>query len=416
MGKAPLSKLRSLKLPTAKLIIWVLAGSLLAYGATVNAVGNITKRRAPAIALSVVPSDAVALASQAERQFMSSQSRSSLAKVDSLSLRALRQQPLSPAALRLLGYTADLTGNTVTAGKRINLAARVSRRDFGTQLWLIENAVRAGDNKQALVHYDIALRTSLPSRPILFPTLTDALADKQIRDALLPYVRSPPNWMPAFLADAMAGTENPQHVAELLLAAGKSSHRRAFKNIPDLLLNRLATKSQFAAFREYYLSLPDTDRATLESVGLNRKTVGLKHAPAAWQIAEAAALGGSFATTKIKGQYRLDAFVSSGETGSIMQKLLFLKPGSYRLTAQHTALENAADARIEWIIQCLDNQQRAIPITTAASPVKAGGFAVSADFTVTGACEAHMVVLQAAGGSAQGGAEFSVERIDLRRS
>lgn len=411
-----LSKPSSLKLPSAKLITWVLVGSLLVYGATVNAVGNITKRKAPAIALSVVPGDAVALVSQAERQFMSSQSRPSLAKVDSLSLQSIRQQPLNPVALRLLGYTADLSGNSATAGKRIELAARLSRRDFGTQLWLIENAVRAGDNKQALVHYDIALRTALTSRPILFPTLTGALADKDIRDALLPYVRSSPSWMSSFLYDAISKTENPQHISALLLSAGNIRDQKNYENVSNSLLDRLVAKAQFTAFRDYYLSLPGTNRVTFNAVSLDRKTVDLRFAPAGWQVTGISTVGGSFAPVKGSGLYRLDAFASTGERGTVMHKLLFLTSGSYRMIAQHSALDSAPDARVDWTVQCVIDAKRSAPSGTATSPITAGRFAVAVDFTVGDDCPVQMVVLQAAGGSAQGGAEFSVERIDLRRS
>ncbi len=403
------------KMISPKLVVWAIISAILVCAATINAVANITRRKAPAIALSVIPGEPVALAAAAERQFTASQSPASLAAVDRLLRQAVRQQPLHPAAIRLFGYSADIKGKPVAARNALMLAARLSRRDFGTQLWLIEDAVRDGNNGRALVHYDIALRTTISSRPILFPTLTDALAEPAIRRALVPYVRKGPNWMPAFLYDATAATENPENVAALLLAAGNMTYRGDFSNVPNAVLNRLATKSRFAAFQAYFLSLPKASPATLGAVDLDKKTVGLEFAPAGWQISEGASVGGNFSPAEKQGRFRLDAFASSGERGTVMHKFVFLQPGQYRMVARHGGLEDAPDARVDWTMQCVAGE-KATPVGVASVPVVGGTFAAEMEFAVPASgCDGLMLVLQAAGGSAQGGAEFSVDRITLER-
>lgn len=400
-----------LMLPSVRLVVWVLLSAALVYAATITAVSNITRRKAPAVALSVMPGDPVALVATAERQFSASQSKSSLARVDQNARRAVQEQSLHPAALRLLGYSADLQGKSAKAKSQVNLAARLSRRDFGAQLWLIEAAVQDGDNAKALVHYDLALRTTIASRPILFPTLTDALADAEIRAALLPYLRKKPNWMPAFLYDSIAATENPEHVMALLLSAGKFSYRDGFANVPDALLNRLASKFRFAEFEKYYLSLPNTNRSTLTSADFGSKTIGLQFAPAGWQIADADGVGGDFAPIGA-GRFRLDAYASSGERGTVMRKFMFLKPGRYRLVARQSAPDTAPDARAEWIVQCLADE-KATPVGSESLAVTSGKSVAEVRFDISPECRAQAIVLQAQGGSEQGGAEFSVERIEL---
>lgn len=397
-----------------KLACWVTISAVLVYGAVTNTIANITRRKNPDVALAFVRSEPVALTLNAERQFLASQAPSSLTKVERWTRRALVQQPLNPSAVRLLGYVADVRGKTHEAEKRIRLSASLSRRDFGAQLWLIEAAVRDGKNKDALTHYDIALRSVLNSRSVLFPTLTEALADREIRAAFVPYVRAAPNWMSAFLYDAIATTDNPENIAAVLMSAGKLPAGKDYRAVPVSLLYSLAAKSKFDAFQQYYTSLSGASRETLNSVGLTSATVNLRYAAAGWQILDAAAVGGGFAEKEVPGQFRFNAFAGSGERGAIMHKYLFLAPGNYRLFVEHKAVESAPDANAEWIVQCLSNQT-ATGIGTAMVPIREGTFTAQTEFTVAPGCPAQLLLLRAAGGSGQSGAEFTVERITLGR-
>lgn len=398
----------------AKLACWMILSAALIFTASVNAVSNITRRKNPDIALAVVSWEPVALTTKAERQFLVSQSPASLAKVERWARHALVQQSLNPAAIRLLGYTADMRRQPREAEKLVRLAAELSRRDFGAQLWLIEAEVRDGRNRAALNHYDMALRSVLDSRLVLFPTLTDALADREIRAAFVPYVRRAPNWMPAFLYDAIATTENPENVSAALITAGKLPDERDYRPIPTALLNRLATKFRFAAFQQYYLTLPGSRRDTLQSASLNSATVNLRHPSAGWQILDTAAVGGSFTEKKANGQFLLNAFAGSGERGVIMHKYLFLKPGSYKLFVEHSATETSPDANVEWTVQCL-SEEGAPSIGTATAPIRQGLFTAHTEFAVQPTCPAQMLLLRASGGSGQSGTEFAVERITLVR-
>jgi hypothetical protein len=81
----------------------------------------------------------------------------------------------------------------------VTAAARVSRREPRTQLWLIEHYAQQNDTARTLNHYDILLMTKPVIQRLLFPRLSNAIADAPIRAALIPYLRQDKAWMSGFL-------------------------------------------------------------------------------------------------------------------------------------------------------------------------------------------------------------------------
>ena len=140
----------------AKLFAIVTITGYLAWLSFIHAVANITWQQQPDLALSFVPDHPLALSRKADELFAEKQDAATLAKVEAMAKQSLRGGALNPVAIRLLGYVADMRGDEKKARELMLLSQKVSRRDFGTQLWLIEDAVARGDKKQALYHYDIA--------------------------------------------------------------------------------------------------------------------------------------------------------------------------------------------------------------------------------------------------------------------
>jgi hypothetical protein len=143
-----------------KLVAILSITGYLAWLSFIHAVANITWQQNPDMALRFVPDHPLALSRKADELFAEKQDPATLAKVEAMAKQSLRGGALNPVAIRLLGYVADVRGDQKKARELMLLSQKVSRRDFGTQLWLIEDAVARGDKKQALYHYDIAMRTT----------------------------------------------------------------------------------------------------------------------------------------------------------------------------------------------------------------------------------------------------------------
>ena len=398
----------------AKLVSWFAIVGYIAWLSFIHAVANVTWQQNPDLALRFIPDHPLALSRKADELFAEKQDPATLAKVEAMAKQSLRGGALNPVAIRLLGYVADVRGDQKKARELMLLSQKVSRRDFGTQLWLIEDAVERDDKKQALYHYDIALRTTPSSFPILLPTLVGALDDPEVRAGLAPYVKAAPGWLPAFLSEAINTSNNPANVADVFMKAGSLPDRDDYRTLTNNLLLQLAAKAKFPAFRQYYLSLPGSNPASLQSTGLNKATVNLRYPAAGWQLVENPAIGGSFSQADKQGRHSLNAFAGSGERGELMRKVLFLKPGNYRFAARYSALESAPDGEIRWDLQCLSAAGNRSQWFTA-SPVRKGQGSAVQEFSLGAECPYQMLILQVAGGSGQLGTEFTLQSVDITR-
>jgi hypothetical protein len=394
-------------------LILVVTGYL-AWLSFIHAVANITWDRNPDVALRYVPDHPLALSRKADEMFAERQDPATLAKVEAMAKQSLRGGALNPVAIRLLGYVADVRGDTKKARELMLLSHKVSRRDFGTQLWLIEDAVARGDKKQALYHYDIAMRTTPSSFPILFPTLTGALDDPEVRVALAPIVRQAPNWLPSYLREAINTVENPANLADVLVKAGGLPEEEVYQNLSNALLGQLAAKNKLPAFRQYYLTLKGSKPAAFRSAALTKDTVNVRYPALGWQAVENVGLGGSFSQPDNKGRVSLAAFAGSGERGEVMRKLLFLEPGNYRFQAEYLALEPVSDAEIRWELRCVTSTGT-VGQWFVDTAIRRGNFVQMQDFNIGNDCRAQLLILQAAGGSNQLGAEFTLRSVDVTR-
>lgn len=395
-----------------KFVVFFSLIGFVGYQSAIHAIANIVWQQDPDFALRLVPDHPLALSLKADVQFMESQRPTSLNIVENMARHSLEGQPLNPVAVRLLGYVADSRGDTQRARALLRLAHKISRRDFGTQLWLIEDAVARGDKRQALYHYDIAIRTTPASHQILFPTLIGALDDPEVRLGFSTYVRQAPDWLPGFLSEAINTSENPGNVADLLVKAGPLPAKPEYTGLSNNLLLRLATKSEFPAFRQYYLSLPGSAIATLRSVALNKSTINLRYQAAGWQLFDNPVLGGAFSSADTAGRHRLSVFAGSGERGELMRKYTFLQPGAYRFSASYKGKGGSADASVRWEMSCLSAKANRIT-WFSTTPVSDGQFSTIQAFSIGSDCPNQMLRFQVAGGSNQIGAEFLLSSVDI---
>ncbi len=373
----------------------------------------ITRRTNPDIALRFNPNEPVALATKADLLFLKSQDPKTLTRVEALAKQSLRAQALNPTAVRILGYVADARGQKDKARELILLSEKMSRREFGAQLWLIEDAAARNDVKTALKHYDIALRATSESPVILFPTLNDAMALSDVRDGFVPYVRQWPAWMTSYIGQAIEGVANPADVADVLIRGGKMPVDASTRFIPPALLAKLASKGQYRTFRQYYATLPGAKAAALTTVSMNADSVNLRYPVAGWQLTEVPAMGGAFSKAG-SGAYTLQAFAGSGERGEIMRKLLILPPGRYAFSAGYAAEVAVPDAEIRWELFCLSGTgQRSV--WTKMDRVVAGNSKSGGELLIDGQCPFQALSLQAAGGAGQSGVDFTVRSVSLRR-
>lgn len=399
-----IARLRNVGL--VRIAFCTLIGLVGAWFSLALAISGVTRIKAPQAALSFIPSESTALASQADQLFFASPKDPPPA-VSQLAMNALEKQAINAKALRILGYAADARGDGVQAERFVRMAARLSRREPGAQLWLIEASARNGDVAQTLVHYDIALRTKPDTQTILFPRLLNAIEDREIRAALKPYIRGKNDWAPAFLYFANANSKNLPVLVDLIIETGGLADEESAKRQELGLLDRLVAESYFAEARRLYLQMPGAKPVRLTSAAFDASDRDARFGPMGWQLLEGPDAGGGFTGSGSDQQTRLAIYANSATTRPVASKLLYLKPGKYLFSARLANLDRGDDGFLRWQLRC-----PAIG-STAAWTIDSINASLRAELLVPANCPVQFLDLIASGGKGQTGLEATIASVSL---
>ena len=384
----------------------IIVCATLAWGAAVSAIVNITSDSNPAFALRLAPADPNALAAWVDASL-------SKANVDQRALvskssdveKSLRGQA-NAKAIRQLALIADAKGKTADARALMKLSAKLSRRDFVTQLWLIEDGVRADDIASTMAHYDVALRTSAESAAILHPILSSALVDETVQRAFTPYLRTNPPWLGSFLSFAINAGSSPVAIAETILKGGRLPDTVGYRALETQLLQQLAAKAAFPEAFRYYASLAGADARVVTSTAFGKSEMVAEHLPLTWQTLSSPGIDAIFEASAKGSARQLHVIVSSGERAPALRKLMGLAPGLYRFSQKMTPVRLANGASAYWQLLCYQN--------TAFVPIWRSDIN-TAEISIPANCKAQYIEYIVAGGSDQDGAEVIVSAVSLSK-
>lgn len=373
---------------------------------------QVIRNNLPEQALRLNPFDPLAPALAVERRLTKNYKVLSTASTRAALRDALALQPANPRAVRLMGYTEDVAGHQTKAAQILALAQGLSRRDAGTQLWLLEDAVRRNDVAAVLQHYDRMLRTSNDSRNVLFPIMTNALKNEEVRLAFAKYIKAPPPWLSTYLSFAILEGSEPTAIADAITVAGGLPKTETFAVLNAQLLDRLVAANQFVRARLYYLSLPDRRASELQSLALMGATTTASNGPFAWQPATSGSSGAEINLQPRRPVMRV--FGTSGETVPVARKMLFLPPASYSLSFQIAATEVDSDGAIGLVIGCKSGKEDLVLLETRF-PLIEKQAEKSAFFSVPATCAAEFLTIQAIGGLSEQGMEAELSNFKLER-
>lgn len=378
-----------------------------------STVAGVFRNTRPQIALAWAPYDAQARARLAVSLMENRDSEPARERAALLARDAVRRDPITPAALRALAASAERPERALTL---VEAAQRLSRRDQGTQVWLIEHSIREGRADQALVHFDTALRTSWQSQQALFPLLASTLADRSLFDALMARLRRNPEWRVPFLAYLVDQDANPAQTARLarqFLDPRKPEEREAIATH----LAQLAASREFdLAWGSYvHFGLAGADeqaRGALINGGFEREA-GV--APFAWWYAEEPDL---FAIPRSGPDGRggvLEVAAISGRTGEVARQLVRLAPGAYRLAAEFGDVPADEFERPELKVDCAGRDARRTLVSLRPAASGEARRSASTEFAIPAGCPFQWVSVSVAGDDSEGGPLPWVDSIELAR-
>ncbi|HYD12463.1 MAG TPA: hypothetical protein VEC11_06420 [Allosphingosinicella sp.] len=374
---------------------------------------NILRPVRPDLAMSFQPFDARARARAAEQRLSTLPiSRAQLAEAERLALEALRRDPTIVVAWRTLGIVATARNEEARATRLFRFSGYLSKRDLPTQMWLIEDRVRANDIEGALRHYDAALRAKPDSAAALLPILVAATANDGIVPPLARLLNTNPPWRRPFLtalASNAPDAENFARFVELVIRGAPIEER----NIVATRMAALIEQRQYGPALHVYRLLAGGDgRAQLVRNGSFEQPN--PYPPLDWLLndqpdfraeQQAAVPGGAGG--------RLQISASNGAGGVAARQMLLLSPGNYEIRATAGAVEEVRPARLGWSVQC--NNPQGTVLLEQDLPQLSARIAPAARFRVPpGGCEGQWLSLKLRGDFDPGGVAAWIDLLSIR--
>lgn len=314
----------------------------------VSALVGVAQTANPSLALRYVPDDAVALVADNDARLLTEgEQRLASGSLAIVARRALRAQAINAGALRQLATNAEYRGQSAAATRLLLLGERVSRRDIGTQLQLLEKQIARDNVPGALVHYDRILRTNAAYQPLLFPKLDDASSDTGVALNVVALLASAPPWLEAFLDWAIYDARAMGNLATLLPAArGKAA---AWTEARDAaLVRKFVDYGEFrGAFALYARAVGGPASSAVVNGDFARTP---RFPPIDWRTADTADLEIELPATETGGARYATSADSSAKP---LVQLLALRPGRYALAARmaHNVGDSASVPR--WMVTCV---------------------------------------------------------------
>lgn len=273
-------------------------------------------------------------------------------------------------------------------------AGERSWRDNDTQLWLLENRLRADDAKGAMRHADALLRRLPKAREPIFNLLVALAANPRGADAITQSLAARPNWRPAYLAYFARRADDPDAVTanlRRLSALGAPPTDNELKP----LIARLVRSGQPAKAAALLQDFRPTTPPSLLRDG------GFEGAPAiepfAWALRTAAGLNVDIGEGRAPGDHALRVDYDGYGRVAPTHQMMVLAPGVYRLSGQMQSGSPAA-GRLVWRVSCAAGR-RVVLGQVAAQPTDGDWRPFSLEFTVPETdCPAQWVRLVGAPG------------------
>jgi len=392
---------------------WAVRGGLtllafaLGYQSVAYSLALTAQNTNPVFANKLAPGNGRITATLAMTKIAADRSAGTRSDVIRLAKQALLQDPTAVRAITVLGLQAQLHDDTARARLLFDYANTLSRRDLQVQLWTIEDAIARGDIPRTLHEYDVALRTSKAAPDVLFPVLSGAISEDEVRRNLVMLLAKRPQWGGEFVTYVANAGVDPKSVVSLFA----DLHRSRITVPADderAAITRLIQANDTILAWDYYSRLrPSLDRRSSRdpqfAMHLEAPT------PFDWVVTNDASVSASIDIEA--GKSYLDFAAPSSVGGSVVRQMQFLPPGRYQIDGLSRGIDQPSDSTPYWSLSCWRGQELgrvAVPASVTAKGRFSGMFSVPAD------CPVQMLTLFVRASDAVGGISGQIDQVRLK--
>lgn len=371
-----------------------------------NSLADVIKENDPARAHLLAPGNGKITALLAEKRLGDAAARHAMSETMQLARLAVRQDPTAVQAVTTLGMQAMMQHNPTMAGRLFTYSQHLSRRDLQTQIWAIEDAVTRGNVPDALRHYDIALRTSKRAPDLLFPVLSKAIANTDVRTGLVAILANRPVWGPQFI-NYLANSNGSPQVSASLLAHLQHAGVQAPGDAVSAVINGLLTEQAFDLAWRFYASVrPGVDRRRSRNPQFHSDVATPSQFD--WTPVNDAGINTSIQRDGQHGIFEFSVPPSVG--GTLLTQLQMLPPGRYDLKGHTTGIDQNKQSLPFWIVTCRDG--RALGRVEVPNSAQEDGV-FSGQVQIPGDCPVQTLAFVARSSDGIAGSAGQVDRVQL---
>jgi hypothetical protein len=346
------------------------------------------------LAVHIDPTNTNALSVDANERLKTVELGAPAAKLAADSKRILEHSPYEVVALRNIGIIAASNDDEKGAAKLLDIAARLSLRDYLTHAWLLDYRFRTNEVAPAVTEADILLRQDDQNWPVILPALIALTRDPRIIDPLARVLATQPYWRSTFVT--RLGSDNPYPEATLaLLSRLKAIGSPATKEELDPYFIKMADRlSPAQLFAQWVALLPPSARSAGKGLLREGDFTGLDASPPfGWRLYPA---DGVYAerNTGPAGMGSALYVSYSGERETVFaNQELVLPAGHYRFTGRAYA-DDAIDAGVfRWSIICMTKGAAGVLGTAPINPLPGKLGRYSVEFDVPAKCDQQQLAL-----------------------
>jgi hypothetical protein len=346
------------------------------------------------LAIRIDPTNTNALSVDANERLKTVELGAPAAKLAADSKRILEHSPYEVVALRNIGIIAASNDDEKGAARLLDIAARLSLRDYLTHAWLLDYRFRTNQVAPAVKEADLLLRQDDQNWPVILPALIALSRDPRIIDPLARTLATRPYWRGTFIT--RLGSDNPYPDATFaLLTRLKAIGSAASKDELDPYFIKSADRlSPSQLFAQWVALLPPSAQSASKGLLREGDFAGLDASPPfGWRLYPAEGVYAERGTGPAGMGSAL--YVSySGERDTVFaNQQLVLPAGHYRFAGRVYA-EDAIDAGVfRWSIVCMTKDATGVLGTAPVNPQpgQLGHYAV--EFDVPAKCDQQQLTL-----------------------
>ncbi len=336
---------------------------LLALGVQILRVclGDFLNDANPALSILIDPTQARARVAVSRRLLVDDPSKVDQAGAGAR--EALSDNPSTPGALTLLARMSEQKGDKEQAARLMNLAIRVDQRDLTSQLWLLDQDLRAARVDSALNRIDLLLRGEIPQAIEQFaPAFPPILLRAPYRLGYVKLLRTNPPWRQVWFID-LIGRADDLTALTYLFAELQASKPGPTERELQFFLTRLTEAGMFdEAYDTWFRSLPQERREEQDLLYNARFQHPLTNLPFDWVISPVSDALVHFESQNDTQMLDVDFFGGRVKFEHVSH-LLSLAPGAYRFQGRERSQNLHNERGLRWRIFCVGDAEETLATT-----------------------------------------------------